>query len=239
MSPETQLELARRFLALAALHHLALAVVMVIFWIRRRSMERTVAIYFTAAFGTAAVALATSPDGRGAAAVAAGLCGLWALEAAHPSNTLSFRRTPKARLLVMAALGAFAFVYPGCPTGLPAFVFSPLGVTLPPTLLAALAVMNAAAPGTRRPLHWSLAAVGLVVSAAGLFTQSWVHAPLFAASAYAVPLLLGRAKLAEERSEVGATSVSAVRERIHKRRVLFARPRRSSVRRLDVRRRRR
>ncbi|MEA3409418.1 MAG: hypothetical protein U9Q95_03625, partial [Candidatus Eisenbacteria bacterium] len=98
MWAEAQHAVAERFLALAAGHHVAVAVVAVLFWIRRRSMERTVAVYFALAFATAAVALASHPSARVAAVFAAGLSVLWSLEVAHPRNVLSFRRTPRRRL---------------------------------------------------------------------------------------------------------------------------------------------
>jgi hypothetical protein len=235
MSPEAQQAVAGDFLLLAALHHLAIAVVAVLFWIRRRSMERTVAVYLALAFGTTAVALATHAPARVAAALAAALSLLWVLEVARPRNVLSFRRAPRVRLWSMVAAALFALLYPGYSGELPAFVFSPLGVTLPPTLLIALAVMNLAAPGTNRRLHWSLTAVGLFAGVNGLLTEGWIHVPLVAASVYAVPLLLGRAVLREDPGEIDATSVRAVHDRMHKRRVLLSRPRRSSVRKLDVR----
>lgn len=239
MSPEAQSVLASSFTALAAVHHLAFAVVMVMFWIRRRSMERAIALYFAAAFGTVTFAAASHSAARPWAVLAAVLCALWVREAVRPVNKMSFRRTPKARLFVMGALGILAFVYPGYSPGLPAFVFSPLGVTLPPTLLAALAVMNSAAPATDRPLHWTLAASGIIVSVYGLVLEGWIHIPLLIGAAYAAPLLTGWAKVIDERSEVHGTSVDAVRDRIHKRRVLFTRARRSNVRRLDFRKHRR
>jgi len=238
MSPETQQAVAESFLLVAALHHFAVAIVAVLFWIRRRSMERTVAVYFALAFATAAVALAGHPSARIAAAFAAGLSALWCLEAARPKNVLSFHRAPRLRLAVMGILGLFALLYPGYSGELPSFVFSPLGVTLPPTLLLALATMNSTAPTTSRPLHGSLAAVGLVVGISGLLIEGWIHVPLVVASVYAVPLLFGRTVLREDASEAGATSVRAVHERMHKRRVLLSRPRRSSIRKLNIRERR-
>ncbi|MFH1688844.1 MAG: hypothetical protein ABIE42_01235 [Candidatus Eisenbacteria bacterium] len=235
MSPEAQQAVAGSFLLLAALHHVAIAVVAVLFWIRRRSMERAVAVYLALAFGTTTVALATHAPARVAAVLAAALSVLWILEVARPRNVLSFRRTPRLRLGLMIAAALFAWLYPGYSGELPAFVFSPLGVTLPPTLLIALAAMNSAAPGTNRPLHWSLTAVGLFVGTSGLLTEGWIHVPLVTTSVYAVPLLLGCAVLREDPGEIDATSVRAVHDRMHKRRVLLSRPRRSSVRKLDVR----
>ncbi len=238
MWQEAQHAVAESFLLLAVGQHLAIAVVAVLLWIRRRSTERTVAVYFALAFATATVALASHPSARVMSAFAAGLSVLWCLEIAHPRNVLSFNRTPRPRLAVMGALGIFALLYPGYSGELPSFVFSPLGVILPPTLLLALALMNSAAPSTNRPVHWTLAAIGLVMGANGVFQEGWVHAPLIAASLYAVPLLLGRAKLLEDRGSIDATSVRAVHDRMHKRRVLLSRSRRSSIRKLDIRKRR-
>lgn len=236
---EAEQIVAGRFLALAAAHHFAIVVVAVLFWVRRRSMERTVAVYFALAFTTATIALASHPPARVLAAFPAGLAALWFHEAARLRNVLSLRRAPRIRLIVAGALGLYGFVYPGYTGELPSFVFSPLGVVLPPTLLVALAVMNAAAPETNRPLHWTLAAVGLVMGVNGAVVGGWTHLPLIAAALYTAPLLLGRAVLTDERAETDATSVRAVHDRMHKRRVLLSKPRRSSVRRLDVRKRRR
>jgi hypothetical protein len=235
MSPEAQLELALKYLTLSALHHLAIVVVMVIFWIRRQAMERTVAVYLAAAFGTSAFAMLSNAGTRLWGALAALLAALWIVEVVRAEGRLSFRRAPKSRLVVMALLCGFGLAYPGYSGALPSFVFSPLGVTLPPTLLVSLAALNSAAPDTNRPLHWALAVSGVVVGVSGLLVEGPVHVPLLVASGYALPLLAGRAKVTEERSEVDGTSVSAVQDRIHKRRVLMSRPRRSSVRRLDMR----
>jgi hypothetical protein len=235
MSHEAQLAVATDFLVLAALHHLAIAVVAALFWIRRRSMERTVAVYMAVAFATATVALTMHPPARAHSPFAAGLAVLWMLEAVHLRNVLSFRQTPRLRLWLMAAAAVFAFVYPGYSGELPSFVFSPIGVTLPPTVLLALAVMNAAAPRTNLVVHWPLAVVGLAVGVAGVVVEGWVHAPLVATALYALPLLMGRARLEEDPGEADTTSVRAVHDRIHKRRVLMSRPRRSSIRKLDIR----
>jgi hypothetical protein len=235
MTHEAQLGVAADFLVLAALHHLAVAVVAALFWIRRRSMERTVAVYMALAFATATVALAMHPTARVHAPFAAGLAVLWVLEAVHLRNVLTLRQTPRLRLWLMAAAAMFAFAYPGYSGELPSFVFSPIGVTLPPTLLLALALMNTAAPRTNRVVHWPLAVIGLAIGGEGLYLEGWVHAPLVATSLYAVPLLMGRATLREDPGEADTTSVRAVHDRIHNRRVLMTRPRRSSVRKLDIR----
>jgi len=235
---EAEHSIAESFSSMAAAHHLVVVVVAVLFWIRRRDMELTVAVYLAVAFVTATVAMATLPETRPAAAVSAALALLWFREVARRENVLALRRTPKSRLLIAALLGAYAFCYPGYSNELPPFVASPLGVTLAPTVLLALALMNAAAPDTSRVLHWSLVGVGAAVGVLGLATDGWVHVPLLLAALYGVPLLLGRATVVEERGETDATSVRAVHDRMHKRRVLMSRPRRSAVRKLDVRKRR-
>ena len=231
-------EAAQRFLLLAGAHHLIVIVIGVLFWVRRRDMERPVAVYFGIAFATAAYAMATQSGGIVAAVTAAALSFLWWREVARVENSLALRRAPKFRLAAMALLGLYAFAYPGYSLELPSFAGSPLGVTLHPTVMLALALMNAAAPYTNRTLHWTLVGVGGVLGLVGLATGGWTHAPLVVTALYGVPLLLGRANVTEERSETDATSVRAVHDRMHKRRVLLSRPRRSSVRKLDVHKRR-
>jgi hypothetical protein len=237
MSFEALVEVAGDFAGLAALHHLAMVVVAVIFWIRRRSMERIVALYFAAAFATVCVASAGRPGTRAFAALAAILSAMWIVEFIRARNTLAFRSAPKPRLAVMAALLLFAFLYPGHSGELPSFLFSSLGVTPAPTLIAALATLNAAAPSTNRARHWSLAVAGAAIGITGLISEGIVHVPLLVASGYAVPLLLGRARTVNERPAVSDTSVRAVTDRIHKRRVLLSKARRSSVRKLNLRKR--
>ncbi|MBN2564454.1 MAG: hypothetical protein JXB46_01970 [Candidatus Eisenbacteria bacterium] len=238
MSHEIVREIAENSAGLAALHHLAAAVLISIFWMRRRSMERAVAVYFAVAFATCCFALFSRPETRVLAVMSALLSALWVYEVVKVRNSLTFRGTPRFRLAVMAALWLFAFVYPGHSGELPSFMFSSLGVTLAPTIIAALATMNAAAPFTNRPLHWSLAVSGAMIGAVGVLSEGIVHVPLLVASGYAVPLLLGRAKIVEGRSQVTETSMRAVADRIHERRVLFTKARRTSVRRLNIRKRR-
>jgi hypothetical protein len=237
MSFDAVVEIAEAFAGLAALHHLAAAVLIVLFWIRRRSMERPVALYFAAAFATSCIAQARRPETLAFAALAGGLCALWIREAIRPRNVLAFRSAPKLRLVVMAGLWVYAFVYPGHSGELPSFLFSSLGVALAPTLIAALATVNAAAPFTNRTLHWTLTAAGALTGIGGLVVEGPVHVPLLVATAYSFLLLLGRAKSVAERSKVSDTSVRAVADRIHERRVFFTRARRSSVRRLKIRKR--
>jgi hypothetical protein len=230
-------EIAESLPALAALHHLAVAVLLTIFWIRRRSMERPIAIYFAVAFITAAAALATRVETLLLAVISLALGVLWITEAVKVRTRIELNRTPKFRLLIVAALWVFAYVYPGHSGQLPSFLFSSLGVTLAPTLIAALATLDAAAPFTNRRLHWSLAGAGVLVGVLGLVSGSMVYLPLLVAAGYAIPLLLGRAKVLEPRTPA-ETSVRAVTDRIHKRRVLLTRARRSSSHKLDIRKRR-
>ncbi len=217
-------EVSLSFLPLAGLHHLALFTLIIIVWMRRRAVERLFAIYFTAAFATAAYALLSHSGTRMWGATSTAIAGLWLSEAVRTRSSYSFASSPKPRLAVMAALGAFALVYPGHSGALPSFIFSPLGVILPPTIIAATALLNAASPGVNRGLHWTLAAVGLTVGIAGLATEGWIHAPLTLASAYALLLLLGKGRLRDAPESSGATSVRHIRDRMYARRTLLASP---------------
>lgn len=219
-------QVSHEFLFLSAFHHLVLFTILAMFWVRRRSMERVVAGYFGFAFATTAFALSTRAGTLAPAVVSALAAALWVREAVRPRTVLSFQRTPRARLAVMGAAGLFALVYPGYSEGLPSIVFAPLGVILPPTLIAATALLNCAAPATDRALHWSLTAVGIATATIGLAVErSWVHVPLLVVSIYAVPLLLGKARSIERPVEPPGTSIKAMRDRMYARRTLLPGPR--------------
>jgi hypothetical protein len=239
MQADVLREIAADFTTLAAAHHLTLAVIMVIFWMRRRSMERAVAAYFVLAFGTTAGALFTRTESLAPAVVAAGLAALWAIEAVRPRNVLNFKRTPMLRLVVMSVLGFFGFVYPGYSGDLPSFIFSPLGVILPPALIIALAVMNSALKDSNRVLHWAHAVSGLAYGAIGIAAEGWVHLPLLAISAYAIPLLLGRGGERMPRDETSGKDVRQIRDRMYARKTLLPGPRPPRARRFKIRRHRR
>ncbi len=254
-------ELAENMVSLAGLHHLALFAILVIVWMRRDAASRVLSIYFTAAFGTAAAVLLSHSGTRAQGVVSLALCALWIHEAARPRVRLVFARTPRLRLVAMALFGAFAISYPGYSGALPAFIFSPIGVILSPTLLAALALLNASTGETNRTLHWSLAVAGLMVSTAGLVTEgaavaipvvagaspvsrwlasgSWVHLPLAACSLYAIPVLLGRGGMRPEQEASGPASVNEIRRRMYSRRSFLPGPRdpRRVDRRVKIRRR--
>jgi hypothetical protein len=226
MASDALRQVSREFLTLAAFHHLVLFTILVMFWVRRRSMERLIAGYFAFAFGTATIALATHAGARASAVAAACAAALWVRELARPRTVLSFRETPRARLIVMGLAGAFALIYPGYSDGLPSIVFAPLGVILPPTLIAACALLNCAAPRTDRLLHGALAAMGLVVAVVGAAVErSWVHAPLLVVSLYAIPLVLGKAKTVERPQVAPETSVKKMRDRLYARWTLLPGPR--------------
>jgi hypothetical protein len=228
-------------LGLAALHHLAVFVILVVVWVRRESASRVLSFYFAVAFGTVAGAL-VSGGGllivRGL--VAAALAVLWTAAAIKGRLELSFARTPRPRLVLMAVAGAFALCYPGY-TGEhpPLFIFAPLGVLLPPTLLSANALLAAASATRRGRLHWALAIVGLVSGVLGLFGGGWFHVPLTLVSAYSVWLLLGRERLLPEKGAEGPRSVREIRDRMYSRRSLLPGPRddRRPGRRVRIRRR--
>ena len=238
MSPEVLRAVSEEFLLLSLIHHLVFVVVLVILWIRREAMARTVNAYFAVAFATASFALATRPETRATAVVSAALAALWLWSAGGSKLALSFDRTPRLRLWIMAVLGLFGLAYPGYSGELPSAFFAPLGVILPPTVVVALAVLNAAAPSTNRIVHWSLAATGLGVGAAGLATEGWVHVPLVAISVYAVALLLGAGRVIEEQDGPRERSVREIRDRMYSRRTILPGPRDPRRRRFRSRRRR-
>jgi len=140
---------------------------------------------------------------------------------------------------VTSLLGLYGFGYPGYSGDLPSAFFSPLGVTLHPTVLVALSLLNAAAPRVNRPLHWTLAAVAVVLGVAGAARGEWIHLPLLAAGIYAVPLLTGRARLVEPRPRTVERSVREIRNRMYSRKTLLPGPRDPRKRRIDLKRRRR
>jgi len=239
VNPAVLTEIAEDFLPLSALHHAVLVVVMVMVWMRRETMTRVVDVYFALAFATAAFALATRPETWFAAPVAAALAALWVRDAVHPELSLSFRRTPRIRLVIMVLLGAFGFGYPGYSGELPSAFFAPLGVILPPTVIVALAILNSAWPQTSRILHWALAGTGLTIGGVGMAAEGWIHAPVVAASVYAVVLLSGRGKLTEARDTARERSVREIRDRMYARKTILPGPRDPRRRRPRVRRRRR
>ncbi len=243
MNAELLKTIALEHLGLAAGHHLAIAVMGALFWIRRSSMERIVDVYFAAAFSTTAFALSSTAASRSTAflaagltaVLAAGLAALWIREAVLLRNVYDFRRTPRARLAVMAVAALFAIVYPGYSGELPSFIFSPLGVLLPPTLLLALALLNCASPATDRVLHWTLAGAGFLTGGIGLAIEGPVHVPLLVAAAYAVPLLLGKGRQVARESDAGSDSVQKMRDRMYARKTFLPGPREPRRRRFNIR----
>lgn len=217
-------EVSLSFLPLAGLHHLAFFTLIIILWMRRRAAERAFAFYFTTAFATASYALLSHPGTRVWGAISMVLAGMWLVEAFRPLGSYSFACSPRPRLVVMGALATFAIAYPGHSGTLPSFVFSPLGVTLPPTLIAATALLNAASPGVSRPLHWVLAVAGTAVGITGLVVEGWINVPLVIASTYALPLLLGRGRRHEAPESAGASSLGHIRDRMYARRTLLPGP---------------
>lgn len=238
MDPTILREISEEFLLFSAVHHVAVVVLASILWMRRQAMARTVDAYFAVAFATAAFALSTRPETRLAAVAAAALAALWLWDTARPRLALSFARTPRLRLWIMIGLGLFGLGYPGYAGELPGAFFAPLGVILPPTVIVALAIVNAASPSTNTIVHWSLAATGLVVGGVGLVVEGWIHAPLVAIAIYAVALLLGAGRLIEERQGVRERSVREIRNRMYSRRTILPGPRDPRRRRFRSRRRR-
>jgi hypothetical protein len=235
-------DVALRYAGLAGLNHLALFVILVVVWVRRESASRVLSVYFAAAFATAAFALFSTAGARAYAVVAAALAALWCLEVTRGRLDLSFARTPRLRLVLMALAGAYAFSHPGYTAGRPPlFIFAPLGVLLRPTLLAATALLSATSARTPGPLHWTLAVAGLAAGGVGIATEGWIHVPLVAVSGYAVLLLLGRGgRLLPESEAPGPRSVREIRDRMYSRRSILPGPRdtRRPGRRVQIRRKR-
>jgi hypothetical protein len=238
MDADVLKELSQRFLPLSAGHHLALLVMLSILWMRREALTRVSTTYFAIAFATTAFALATRPETRWSAVAAGALAVLWLRDALRPTVTMSFGRAPRLRLWIMGCLGLFGFAYPGYSGDLPSVFFAPLGVILAPTLLVALALLNSASPSTDRTVHWALAATAVAVGGVGLFVEGWIQAPLVAAAAYAVVLLLGAGRPIEAREGTRERSVREIRDRMYARRTILPGPRDPRRRRFKVRRRR-
>lgn len=223
MSPELLKAVALRFAGLAAIHHIALTILAGVYWGHRRGMNRVIDVYLATAFGTTAFALATERRLVPWALLAGVLAALFVAEVVRPTNDFRFLRTPRVRLVVMVALGLFGFAYPGYSGDYPGMIFAPLGVILPPTLLVALALLNSAWPDSNRVLHWALALSGLAVGVPGLVAEGWLHAPLLAASLYAVPLLLGRGKTIAP-TDPSAGGIREIRDRMYSRWTLLPGP---------------
>jgi len=232
VEPAAVREVALSFLPLAGLHHLALFVILVVVWSRREAARPILSAYLTVAFATAAVSLLSTEGARPLGPVAVALAALWLAETLRPATRLAFRRTPRPRLVMMGAAAAFAVAYPGHSGELPSFIFSPLGVTLAPTLLASLALLNATEGPTNRTLHWSLSCVGLALGAIGVALQQWAEIALLAVSLYAMVLLVRGGRLLPTEGDERPTSVRDVRQRMYSRWSLLPGPR-------DPRRRRR
>jgi hypothetical protein len=214
---------ADRFVLVSLAQHVVLYVVAGVFLARGRSMERIIDWCFAAAFATSAAALLSTPGARAGGAFAAALAALWARDAIRPVNSFAVDSTPRPRLVVMALLAAYGALYPGYAEGLPAVFFSPYGALLQPTLLVALAAANSAERADRA-LHWALAGTGLLWGIVGASTEGpLVHAPLLAASAYAVPLALGAGRRRTPRQD--RQSVREIRDRMYRRWTLLPGPR--------------
>ena len=236
MNPDALTALAATRAEIAVAHHLLLILGAVFLWLRR-DIGRLPSILMTAAFGSAAWVQLGSGDAVLPGAVCAVLALTWFVEVLSPASDLSFRGTPRGRLLFSLATFAYALAYPGYTTGLPLFLVSPVGVLLPPTLLVALSLLNTAAPRVRHQFHWAHVAAGLVFGVWGLVSAGWMHAPLVAASLYGVWLLARGSRRIEDASGPQG-KVRDVRDRMYARKTLLPGPRKYG-RRLDVRSRRR
>jgi len=226
--------LATANVGIAAIHHLSLILGAVFLWMRR-DLARTPSVLLAAAFVTTAWVMLPHAGARVGGVVAAALALFWIIEVVRPDSTLSFVGTERTRLLVSLAAFVYALFYPGYETGLPLALAAPVGVLLPPTVLAALSVLNGAAPRVRPSSHWAHIGAGLAFGIWGIALGQWFHAPLAAFAAYgAVLRLRGTTRLEEGGEPEG--SVRSIRDRMFARKTLLQRPRKY-VRRIKVRRR--
>lgn len=206
----------------AALHHLLFILGIVFLWLRR-DLGRAPSVLFAAAFGTSAWLLLTSTGARFHGAVASLFAALWIVEIVRPVSRLNFHGVRRPRSIFCLATFVYALLYPGYTPGLPLVLFAPLGVLLPPTLLAAISLLNVAAPSVRPLLHWAHVIAGLVFGVWGIVLGQWLHAPLVAAAVYGLALIL-RGAAREEDSDEPEGSVRDIQERMYSRRTLLPGP---------------
>ncbi len=229
----TLTEIALRHLPLAGFHHLLLAVLAAMWWLRRDQIGRCLSAYMAFAFATTAVALRSHPAWWLAGGlVSAALALAWLREAICPRFRMSFERTPKLRLGLMLAAAGFAVAYPGYSGDLPAFIFSPLGVTVRPTLLLALALLNSVTPTADRTLRWTHAVAGVCYGAAGVASASSLGPAsvvaslvLVLTSCYALALLIVAAREIDTDNAPSATSIEQLRTRMYQRHTFLPGPR--------------
>jgi len=218
-------EAALRALPLAGLHHLAIFTVAAIIWARRESARTVLSAYMSGAFATAAAVLLWSSGTRPYGLLAIALAVVWLRETTNPRGELAFRRTPRPRLALMAAAAALALCYPGYSGGLPPFIFSPVGVTLQPTVILSLALLNASEGPTNRTLHWILAIVGAALGVAGAARGEWLDVSLLLLSGHAGLLLIRGGRLLPDEGQETAGSVEDIRRRMYARRSFLPGPR--------------
>ncbi len=226
-------EIALRHLPLAGFHHLLIFTVAVVWWIRREKVGRVLSAYMALAFATTTVALRSHPAWWLAGGLVSGaLAVAWFREAIRPSFHTSFEHTPRLRLGLMLVAAGFAVAYPGHSGDLPAFVFSPLGVTVQPTLLLALAFLNSVTPIANRNLRWIHAIAGTCYGVAGVVsalslgpTTIVASLVLVLASCYTFVLLIVGTHEIDPNDARGATSVKQLRARMYRRHTLLPGPR--------------
>jgi hypothetical protein len=229
----TLTDIALRHLPLAGFHHLLIAVLAVMWWLRREEVGRFLSAYMALAFATTAVALRSHPAWWLAGGLVSGVLAMaWLREAIRPRFRMSFERTPRLRLSLMVVAAGFAVAYPGHSGDLPVFIFSPLGVTVRPTLLLALAVLNSVTPTADPTLRWTHAVAGVcygiagVVSAFPLGPASVVASlVLVLTSCYALALLIVGAREIDPGDAPGATSIQQLRTRMYQRHTFLPGPR--------------
>ncbi len=222
--------IATAHLGISALHHIITFVLAVIWWQRRRELGRVLSAYLAVCFITVAWSMRGPLWGTGGIAAVA-LAILWMKETVRPECVMAFARTPRLRLLVAAVGAIVALAYPGYSGELPAFIFAPLGVLIPPTLLLGLSLLVAVDARRARLLTAAHAVAGFIYAVVGFVVDGLtVRAvvggfALVLLSAFAAMTATGHAMMREENELPPETSVEQIRTRLYQRRTLLPGPR--------------
>ncbi len=223
-------DIATAHLGLAALHHLVTVVLGVIWWQRREELGRILPAYLAASFLTVAWSM-RGPLWLTGGAPALVLAAIWIRETVRPECVMVFTRTPKPRLALAAAAALVALAFPGYSSELPAFIVSPLGVLIAPTLLLGLSLLVAVDARAARIITAAHALAGLVCGVACIVADG-PTAPglvgglaLIVMSVVAALIVLGLAPTLEEEELPRETSVEQIRSRLYQKKTLLPGPR--------------
>ncbi len=223
-------EIAGAHVGLAALHHVATVVLGVIWWQRREELGRILPAYLAVCFLTVAWSM-RGPLWFVGGAPALVFAALWIRETVRPECVMVFTRTPKPRLALAVAGAIVALAFPGYSGELPAFIVSPLGVLIAPTLLLGLSLLVAVDASNARIITAAHALAGLISGVVCVATDGpTAHGlvggiSLIAMSLAAALVALGRAPMLEEEEFPQETSVEQIRSRLYQKKTLLPGPR--------------